>query len=112
MANAGRRARRGARWRLARLVIRRAMIEASGGRAVSFAHVEEALRLVPDGGAAGGPPGQRMQRNGGDVVLTARPEGAIGRPAGTAGRGGEPFSVSAVYPGEVRLAEAACVVIC
>ena len=62
---------------LARLVIRRAMIEASGGRAVSFAHVEEALRL-PGRRGAGRLPGQRVERNGADVVLTGRPEARSG----------------------------------
>ena len=94
---------------LARLVIRRAMIEASGGRAVSFGHIEEAVRLVREGGAPVDLPGQRMQRDGGDLVLTARPEGAIGRPAGQSTGTANLFQYPLAIPGEVRLEEAACV---
>jgi tRNA(Ile)-lysidine synthase len=95
---------------LARLAIRRAMTEASGGRSVSFSHVEEAMRLIREGGAAVDLPGQRMQRDGGDLVLTARPEGAIGRPAGPSPGAAPPFRYPLSIPGEVRLEEAACVV--
>jgi tRNA(Ile)-lysidine synthase len=94
---------------LARLAIRRAMIEASGGRAVSFAHIEEAVRLVREGGAPVDLPGQRMQRDGGDLVLTARPEGAIGRPAGQSAGAANLFQYPLSIPGEIRLEEAACV---
>ncbi|HVQ15916.1 MAG TPA: tRNA lysidine(34) synthetase TilS, partial [Vicinamibacterales bacterium] len=94
---------------LARLVIRRAMIEASGGRAVSFAHVEEAVRLVREGGVPVDLPGQRMQRDGGDLVLTARPEGAIGRPAAQSAGAANLFQYPLSIPGEIRLEEAACV---
>jgi tRNA(Ile)-lysidine synthase len=113
--------REGDRWRmsagalaaapvaLARLAIRRAMIEASGGRAVSFAHIEEAVRLIREGGAPVDLPGQRMQRDGGDLVLTARPEGAIGRPAAQPAGAENVFQYPLSIPGEVRLEEASCV---
>ena len=94
---------------LARLAIRRAMIEASGGRAVSFAHIQEAVRLVREGGAPVDLPGQRMQRDGGDLVLTARPEGAVGRPAGRSTGAAIFFQYPLPIPGEIRLEEAACV---
>jgi tRNA(Ile)-lysidine synthase len=94
---------------LARLAIRRAMIEASGGRAVSFAHIEEAVRLVREGGGPVDLPGQRMQRDGGDLVLTARPAGAIGRPAGPSAGAANLFQYRLSIPGEIRLEEAACV---
>ena len=95
---------------LARLVIRRAMVEASGGRAVSFAHVEEGMRLAREGGAPVDLPGQRMQRDGGDLVLTARPRGAIGRPSAPSSGAANVFRYPLSIPGEARLAEVACVV--
>ena len=95
---------------LSRLAIRRAMLEASRGRGVSFSHIEEALRLVREGGAPVDLPGQRMQRDGGDLVLTTRPEGAIGRPAGTRAGPANLFQYPLSIPGEVRLSEASCVV--
>ena len=85
---------------LARLVVQRAMTEASGGHPVSFAHVEEALRLGRHGGPPIDGPGQRMQRVGSDVVLTSRASGA---PANS-------FRYSLSIPGEVALVEAGCVV--
>jgi tRNA(Ile)-lysidine synthase len=93
---------------LARLAIRRAMIEASGGRSISFAHIQEAVRLVREGGAPLDLPGQRMHRDGGDLVLTARPEGAIGRPGGHSAGAANFFHYPLPVPGEVWLEEAAC----
>jgi tRNA(Ile)-lysidine synthase len=84
----------------------------SGGRAVSFSHVEAALRLLDPrhrGRAAIDGPGHRVQRLGARIVLKGRdPDGPPGRhpvepPANL-------FQYSLSIPGEVQLAEANCVV--
>lgn len=93
---------------LRRAVVRRAMSEVAGGRPISFAHSEAALQLL-DGDADGelDLPGHRMERRGEWIVLTGRPPGTVGRgkadPATV-------FHYSLSVPGEVRLAEAGCVV--
>jgi len=91
---------------LGRVILRRVLTEAAGGRPVSFAHIDQALRLGREGGAPIDLPGQRMERVGPDVVLTGRPLGAAGRPRSPANLFRYPLSI----PGEVRLAEAGCVV--
>jgi tRNA(Ile)-lysidine synthase len=91
---------------LGRVILRRVLTEAAGGKPVSFAHVEEALRLGREGGAPIDLPGQRMERVGPDVVLTGRSPDAVGRPGSSANLFRYPLSI----PGEVRLAEAGCVV--
>jgi tRNA(Ile)-lysidine synthase len=91
---------------LGRLILRRALTEGAGGKPVSFAHVDEALRLSREAGAPVDLPGQRMERVGSDVVLTGRPPDAVGRHWGSAPLFRYPLSI----PGEVRLAEAGCVV--
>jgi len=95
---------------LARLLVRRAMGEASAGRGVSFANVEEAVRLARDGGAPLDLPGQRVQRIGGVLVLKARPPGAVGRPTRDSSGVANFFQYPLSIPGEVLLEEAACVV--
>ncbi len=57
---------------LARLIARQAMSELTGGRDVTFAHVDEALRISRGGGPVD-LPGLTVQRKGPDVVLTSRP---------------------------------------
>ena len=90
---------------LARLVLHRAMSETAGGRGVSFTHVEEALRLSRSGGAPVDLPGQRMERNGQDVVLTGRPAGTVGRTTERLTRTSNFFRYPLSIPGEVRIAE-------
>jgi tRNA(Ile)-lysidine synthase len=58
---------------LRRFVVWRAMTEASGGRSVSFAHVESALALLDStGGRPLDMPGHRVQRLGSKLVLSVR----------------------------------------
>ena len=96
---------------LAREVIHQAMTRAAGGRTVSFAHVDAVLQLVGDaGGGTVDAPGQRVERDGPDVVLWSRPAGQIGRwtparPAPTSA-----FCYRLPVPGQVELPEAGLVV--
>jgi tRNA(Ile)-lysidine synthase len=87
---------------LARLVLRQAMIRAGGGRAVTMAHVDEALRFSGGGTSSIDLPGQRLERIGSDVVLTGRPDKAFGR---LARRPVNVFRYSLSIPGEVLIAE-------
>ena len=97
---------------LRRLVLWRAMTDASGGRPVAFDHVQAVLRLLePDAQASGiDVPGHRAERIGSRLVLTSKPPGAVGRwspnPANLANLFRYPLSI----PGEVRLPEAGWVV--
>jgi tRNA(Ile)-lysidine synthase len=88
---------------LARILVRRALVEASGGRPVSFEHVEEVRRLIADKGGPVDLPGCRVDRSATDVVLTSRSDGRRRR-------AGEPgsnfFSYSLSIPGSVVVAEA------
>ena len=90
---------------LARLVLRRAMTEKAGGRSISFAHVEEALRFSRAGGPPVDLPGQRLQRNGPDVVLTGRPAGVVGRTTKQLTSPSNFFRYPLSIPGEVRIDE-------
>ena len=120
-----------------RFAVWRALTATSGGRPISFGHVEAVLRLMDDDdGGAGGPghhdgsggngghegsggagrpagrrvvdaPGQRVERVGSQVVLTGRPAGAAGRPPPEIANF---FRYSLSIPGEVALREAGCVV--
>ncbi len=94
---------------LGRLVLWRAMTAVAAGRSVSFEHVQEALRLLEPSAVAAGidAPGHRVQRMGGRIVLTGRPEGTVGRPAPAAAN---LFRYPLSIPGEVRLADAGWVV--
>ena len=83
---------------LARLIVQGAMTEAARGRPVSFAHVEDALRLAREGGALDRP-GHRMERLGGEVVLTNMKT-----------RKANLFEYPLSVPGEVELVEAGYVV--
>ena len=91
---------------LARFVLWRAMTEVAGGASVSFADVGRALDLVNRTGGPFDGPRQRVQRIGPDVVLTGRPAGAAGRPAGRL-EWAAPFHYLLSVPGEVHLVEAA-----
>jgi tRNA(Ile)-lysidine synthase len=86
---------------LARAVVRDALVQASGGRPVSFRHVQDALQLS---GPTDGP-GVRMERRGQCLVLTSR-----GEQRGPAGHGTNLFRYPLSIPGEVALREAGCVV--
>lgn len=95
---------------LARLVLRRAMTEASGGRPVGFAHVDEALHVSQDGGGPIDLPGHRVQRLGPDVVLTGETSGG-GRADEPAVPGPQSFRHELRVPGETAIPEAGWVVI-
>jgi tRNA(Ile)-lysidine synthase len=87
---------------LARLVLRQAMIRAGGGRPVTLAHADDALRFSLGGGASIDLPGQRLERIGSDVVLKGRRDGAVGRLARPAAN---VFRYPLSIPGEVVIAE-------
>lgn len=92
---------------LRRLVVWRAMSEVAADRPISFAHVEAALRLIDaHRDAQMDAPGQRVQRNGLQLVLTGRPPDAVGRPMAREAD----FHYLLSIPGEVRLAESGWVV--
>src|SRR5262249_18443874 len=65
---------------LQRLIVRRAMGEAAPGRTIRFADVQRVVDLALDHDAPFDGPGQRVERVGGNIVLTGRPAGAVGRP--------------------------------
>ena len=86
---------------LGHLVLKSAMERVAPGRPISVAHVAEALRFCRGGGASLDLPGQVLERNGQEVVLTSRPERRLAR-------GGEApnlFRYSLSIPGEVRIEE-------
>jgi tRNA(Ile)-lysidine synthase len=94
---------------LQRLIVRRAMSEAAPGRTVRFADVQRVVDLALLDGAPFDGPGQRVERVGGNIVLTGRPAGAVGRPADGA-RPANLFRYPLSIPGEVSVPEAGCVV--
>jgi len=86
------------------------MSAASGGRSVSFDHVQAALELLDEHDhdrRAIDAPGHRVERVGSRLVLTGRDAAVRG-----VRRGAKPaanlFEYSLSIPGEVRLAEADC----
>jgi tRNA(Ile)-lysidine synthase len=83
---------------LARLLLARVLTEASGGRPLSFEHVDAALRLSVEGGPPAAAPGLRLEREGPQLVLR---EGRrdIAAPS---------FRYRLPVPGEVHLPEAGC----
>jgi tRNA(Ile)-lysidine synthase len=93
----------------ARVLTRRALVAAAGGRSVRFDHVEAVLGLAREGGGPIDLPGTSAQRIGPDVVLLRRARReSSGRRAG-----GEPvnlFRYPLSIPGEVLVAEASVVV--
>jgi tRNA(Ile)-lysidine synthase len=90
---------------LARGVVRDALVQASGGRPISFRHVEEALGLTGRADA----PGVRMERRGQALVLMSRTT-ADARRKPDATLPANLFRYSLSIPGEVALREAGCVV--
>src|SRR4029077_21272405 len=93
---------------LRRLVLRKAMSEAAGGRTISYDHVAAALRLMEKDGEGGGfdAPGHRVERVGDRIVLTSRPDGTTGRWPSTTPPNLFEYPLS--IPGEVVLAQAGC----
>ena len=91
---------------LRRFAIWKAMTRIAGGRPVSFAHVKTAVRLIDgdDATAAFDGPGQTVQRIASRLVLTER---AVRH---TRARPAVAFCYPLPVPGEVRVAEAACIV--
>lgn len=89
---------------LARMVLWRAMGEASGHR-VGFEAVNEALAVARGQRGPLDAPRHRVERIAGKVVLRGRPVDARGRPAGQE-RESNLFRYSLSIPGEVRIAGA------
>jgi tRNA(Ile)-lysidine synthase len=90
---------------VSRAILHRAMLRASGGLPVSFAHVERALDLALGNGPGFDGPGQRVERIGRTVVLSREPADSRG------GRSRKPanlFQYSLSIPGEVDVTEAGC----
>jgi len=93
---------------LARLVMHRAMSAVAVNRTIPALHVDAALDVSRGAVPSIDAPGQRVDRDRGFVVLTGRPEGAVGRwpTRGPANLFQYPLSI----PGEVHLAESGCIV--
>jgi tRNA(Ile)-lysidine synthase len=91
---------------LRRFAVWKAMTRIAGDRPVSFDHVESAVRLIggDDSTAAFEGPGQTVQRIGSRLVLTERAA------RHTRARPPVAFRYPLPVPGEVRVAEAACIV--
>ena len=87
---------------IARLALRQAMEEVSGGKPVSLRHVTAALEIFRSEAGAVDAPGHRLERRGSDVVLRGRPERGVARAAAP------PFSYDLPVPGEVEVPEANC----
>jgi len=85
---------------LTRMVVRRALLERAADGAISFAHVEQVLRLGREDGPPFDLPGQRVQRIGPAIVLTNKPDG----------RRANLFRYSLSIPGEVRIPETGALV--
>ena len=90
---------------LARLAMRRVMTEVSGGRQVSFQHIERALDLSRRFGSIDAP-GQQLERIGSDIVLRRKAAGRDwarggGSPPPSSG-GPEGFRYPLAIPGEVN----------
>jgi len=93
---------------LQRLIVHRAMTEASHGRTIRFEDVRRVLDVAHWGAAPFDGPRQRVERLGHDVVLTGRPAGMAGRPSNR-GHQANLFRYQLSIPGEVRVPEADCV---
>jgi tRNA(Ile)-lysidine synthase len=94
---------------LRRLVLWRAMTAAAGGRPVAFDHVQDALALLESGTAGAGidAPGHRLDLVGSRIVLSSSAAGAVGRATKAEANF---FRYPLSIPGEVRLAEAGCLI--
>ncbi|HEY2907561.1 MAG TPA: tRNA lysidine(34) synthetase TilS [Vicinamibacterales bacterium] len=93
---------------LARMLVWNAMIEAAGGRSISYDHVAAALRLMKSERGGFDAPGQRVERIGSRLVLTSRPAGTVGR--WTPSKQTTPFEYPLSIPGDVVLPEAGCAI--
>jgi tRNA(Ile)-lysidine synthase len=91
---------------LRRLSVWKAMTRIAGARPVSFEHVEAAVQLIAvhNSTAAFDGPGQTVQRIGGLLVLTERAA------RNTRAQEVPTFRYPLSVPGEVRVAEAGCIV--
>jgi tRNA(Ile)-lysidine synthase len=87
---------------VARMVLKQAMEEVAGGKPVSLRHVLAGLEIFRAKTGAIDAPGQRLEREGSDVVLRGRPERDSGRHVAPA------FSYPLPVPGEVEVPEANC----
>ena len=88
---------------LQRLVVWQALRDTGGGRAIAFQHVEAARRMIASSCGDADLPGQRAERIGGSLVLTGRPDEAVGRrPAAATNLFRYPLSI----PGEVVVPDA------
>jgi tRNA(Ile)-lysidine synthase len=95
----------GAPLAIARLAVRQAMEEVSGGRPVSLGHVAAALEMCQSGRPAVDAPGHRLERRGSDVVLRGSPGRGV---RGVARHAAPLFSYPLPVPGEVEVPEANC----
>jgi tRNA(Ile)-lysidine synthase len=91
---------------LRRFAVWKAMTRIAGGRSVSFDHVETVVRLIGGDSSTStfDGPGQTVQRIGSRLVLTERAT------RHTRAQPAVAFRYPLPVPGEVRVAEAACVV--
>jgi tRNA(Ile)-lysidine synthase len=94
---------------LQRIIVWRAMSETAPGRTIPFDEVERALEVAFENASGFDGSGQRVERIGSAVVLTGRPVGEKGRPAGSS-RSPNLFRYALSIPGEVHVPEAGCVV--
>jgi tRNA(Ile)-lysidine synthase len=85
---------------LARLIVRRALLERAGEGTISFAHVEEVRRLAAEEGPPIDLPGQRVKRIGLGIVLTGKTDASRTNL----------FQYSLSIPGEVHIPESGQVV--
>jgi len=85
---------------LARLVVRRALLDRAAGRSISKAHVDDVRRLALEECPSVDLPGQQVKRIGPAIVLTSKPERA----------GANLFRYSLSIPGEVRIRETGALV--
>jgi tRNA(Ile)-lysidine synthase len=95
---------------LRRLVLWRTMNKVARDRSVSFEHVEAALQLLEADHGAVDAPGHRVQRIGSRLVLTGRRHPESREELANAARSVNLFQYPLSIPGEVRLAEAGCIV--
>jgi len=96
---------------VARALLHQTMTAAARGATVPFRHVAAALATSRGEGPPVDAPGHRVERVGQFLVLTSRPEHVTGRWNG--GRRTGPanfFRYPLSIPGEVRLAQAGCVI--
>src|SRR5205085_903037 len=82
---------------IARLALKQAMEEVSGGKPVSLRHVTAGLEIFRSEAGAIDAPVHRLERRGSDVVLRGRPDSAV------AHQGAAAFLYPLTVPGEVEV---------